>query len=264
MDTEGKTILFEECSGVAVVTLNRPESFNAISDGMLTELTDAFETIRDTPSIRAVLLCGRGKSFCSGGDVKEMIRKRAEQSHDWTADTARFNAMAGIFLKLDKITVCAVQGIAAGAGCNLAIGADFTFAAENARFVEIFTNIGLMPDAGGLYTLPRIVGAKRAMELMVTHRTLSAEEAFLLGMINKVLPEREVLSAALAFAEELANGPTLAYRDIKRLLRKTYSCTLDEVLAEEAKCQSILSESRDLGEGLNAYTHKRKAVFTGE
>lgn len=264
MNTDCRNILLEQMGDVMVITLNRPGSYNSISDEMADELENAFNMCNQTSSIRAVLLCGKGENFCSGGDVKEMLQKRAEDNHDWAHDTARFNQMALAFFNLDKITICAVNGVAAGAGCNLAIGADFTFASENAKFIEIFTNIGLMPDAGGMYILPRIVGIKKATELMITHRAVSAQEALNLGMVYKVIPNTQLMDTALTFAQKVASGPTLAHRYIKRLLRRTYSSTLENILTDEAKYQSILSSSKDLGKGLDAFLQKSAPVFTGE
>jgi len=258
------TILVEEQDGVATITLNRPKSLNAINDQMLRELTHAFQWTQDTPSVRAVLLRAEGKGFCSGGDVMDMMSKKAELAHNFENDTAEFNAMAEKLLTLDKVVVCAVQGIAAGAGFNLVLGSDFAFAAENATFTQVFTHIGLIPDAGGCYTLPRLVGLKKAKELMLTHRSITAEEAMALGLIDRVVPSETLTEEAMNCARQFAQGPTRAYAGIKKILRHTFDASLEETLRSEAQYQAMLSVSEDFGEGLAAFREKRKAQFNGK
>jgi 2-(1,2-epoxy-1,2-dihydrophenyl)acetyl-CoA isomerase len=258
------TIRFELRDGVAHLTLNRPEQQNAMNLEMTRELSALVASWIDDPAIRAVLIRGAGANFCVGGDVKAFgarvdalppyVRPMATELHLAVARLAR----------LDVPVVAAVQGAAAGAGFSLACGADIVLAADSARFTLAYTKIGLNPDGGATYFLPRIVGARRALELMISNRILSAAEARDLGIVTTVVPANELDAEAEKLAASIASGATRAMGAAKRLVRESWSNTLETQLERETVEVTRASASADGKEGIRAFVERRAPRFRGE
>lgn len=258
-----ETLLLEKRDNhVALLTLNRPEALNALNNQMRADLLAAFNYLRDDADVRALVLTGAGRAFCAGADVKLMaeahlgpvqVHDRMRMLHRWLTALAT----------MEKPTIAAVNGAAAGAGANLALACDLIVAAENARFVQAFVRVGLVPDAGGTFFLPRRVGLAKAKELMFTGEAIDAREAERIGLINRVVPADHLLDEALGWAERLAQGPTRAIGMAKELLNRSYNLSLDEVLALEGYAQAVAYATEDHREGVQAFTEKRPPRFQG-
>ncbi len=257
-----KTIILEVKDKKATITLNRPDVFNAFNTEMSFELQAAFKEIAKNKDVRVVILTGTGKAFCSGQDLKEIKdienRSLSESIH------LRYNPLIKAMRNLPKPIICKLNGIAAGAGCSFALACDLIVAAENATLLEAFVNIGLVPDSGSSYFLPRLVGAARAFELATLGRKISAQEALQWGMVNQVVPSGELDKAVEELASYYANAPTKAIGMIKKMLNKSFHSDLNTMLEEEAYYQEIAGFSKDYKEGVLAFVEKRKAEFKGE
>lgn len=249
---------------VAQVVLCRPEQYNALSVQALQELGHAFEALEGMPVVRAVLIRAEGKAFCAGGDVKEMVEGLDRSEEQIYGVMQHYNKVARGIIGLSKPVVVAVNGLAVGAGANIAFASDVIFADEKAKFSQIFTNIGLIPDTGATWLMPRLVGRARAMEAMLTHRMIPAAEAQQMGLVSRVLPPEELQEAAMAMVKELAAGPTTAYANLKRLVNRSFTSTLEEMLEAEAKAQTATCLTQDYREGVQALVQKRPANFTGK
>lgn len=248
--------------GVTWIILNRPEVRNAMSALMFDELNQLLLQLGKDASTRSILLTGEGKSFCAGGDLAEM-----KAGYGGNAGFYRFmenaNRCIATLMEIDKPVVAAVNGAAMGAGMNLALVADIVIAAENAKFSEIFGNVGLIPDLGGTWLLPRLVGRAKAKELIFSYRMIDAEEALTLGLVNQVVPTEALLETATQVAEQLAHGPTFAFSMAKRLINRCYETDLHTALQMEAFAQSLSANSSDHQEGVLAFFDKRKPSFSG-
>lgn len=258
-----ETILFDSTGGVATITLNRPDAFNALNAKMAFELQDAIAEIARDGGIRAVVLTGAGRAFCSGQDLRdfEMVTDPAREVRE--ALMLRYGPLMLAMRALPKPIVGAINGVAAGAGMSLALATDLRVAADNAFFTQAFSKIGLVPDAGSNYFLPRLVGVARAMELAWTSRRVNAEEAGQIGLVNRVVPAESLMSEANALAESLANGPALAIALTKRALLQGAAASLAETLSLEAELQAECIVSEDFREGVQAFLEKREARFAG-
>ncbi|SHL87715.1 2-(1,2-epoxy-1,2-dihydrophenyl)acetyl-CoA isomerase [Chitinophaga jiangningensis] len=248
--------------GIATITLNRPEVYNAFNDPLSYELQDALKQAERDASVRVVVLTGAGKAFSSGQDLKAAMeggkRNLSESLHK------RYNPIIRAIRNMPKPVICKLNGVAAGAGCSLALACDLIIASETASMIEIFVNIALVLDSGSSYFLPRTVGYHRAFELATKASKISAEEALKLGLVNKVVPASEVDDAVAAEAKYYANAPTKAIALMKKMLTKGMTESLDEALEYEAYCQEIAGNSKDNTEGVTAFLEKRTPVFTGE
>jgi 2-(1,2-epoxy-1,2-dihydrophenyl)acetyl-CoA isomerase len=261
-----ETIKFEMQGAVAVITLNRPASLNALTIRMGEELQAALSAATEVGT-RAMLLTGEGRAFCAGGDLREM-HKIAEQEGRveafFDAPLRMLNDCVMLFRSARFPIVAAVNGVAFGAGCNFALACDLVIAAESARFSESFVNIGLSPDCGGTYILPRLVGVKRAAYLMMTGESVTARQAYEMGMINDVVPDAELLETAMKLTERLAAGPTGAIIRVKEMLEKS---AVNDYLAQldvEHAAQLESGKSNDFREGVTAFLEKRPPRFTGK
>jgi len=260
MDFEA--IVFHKEKGVAVITLNRPQTLNALEAKMIDELFLAFDEIERDDEIRAVVITGAGRAFSSGGHISG-IQDLAESTIVGREGVLRLGKLIMRIAAVEKPVIAAVNGLAVGAGCNLALAADIVIASENAVFAEIFSRIGLVPDAGGMYTLPRLVGVSKAKEICFTGDMVAAEEAERIGMVSRVVPTEELEAVALSLAERLAKGPVKALGLIKTIINKGLTSDLAAVCEYEAQAQSILFQTEDFKEGLQAYLEKREPRFKG-
>lgn len=259
-----ENIIYKVEDGVATLSLNRPDSYNAVNAAMVYELIDACEEIASDSKVRVVIFKGEGKAFCAGGDVKEMKETKNRNLQDTIAYVKLFNTMAGKLINLPKPVVTSIQGIAVGAGCNLAFAGDIVVISKKAKFSEIFSNIGLIPDAGGTYLLPRLVGRTKAKEHVFLHTMIGADEALELGMVNRVVEPEELDKEVMNLAKELAKGPTLAYAAAKKLINKSFETNLADALEDEAYQQSIAFMTEDYAEGRDAFLEKRNTNYKGK
>lgn len=262
------TLLLDRHEGVLTVTFNRPDRRNAFNIAMLRELDEALKSAERDDAIRALVLTGAGQAFCSGQDLGEFDRPGAPESADPRPDLGgllrqRVNPLVLRLRGLEKPVLAAVNGVAAGAGMGLALGCDIRYAAESARFIQAFVNIGLVPDAGSSYFLVRLVGMSKALELAWTGEAVGAQEALELGMVNLVLPDAEVLPRTQQLAARLATGPQKAIALTKRAMTRSHELPLDRVLDAEAHYQEIAARDPDFHEGLHAFLEKRPAIFGG-
>ncbi len=253
---------YEVVQGVATITLNRPEVYNALNDGITFELQDAFKQVGKDENVRVVVITGEGKAFCSGQDLKA----GAEQEKRSFLDSLqrRYNPIIRAMRTLPKPILCRLNGVAAGAGCSLALACDMIVASEEATLIEVFINIGLVPDSGSSYFLPRLTGKAKAFELCSMGSRVKAAEALALGLVNKVVPAAELDAAVKSYTDYFANAPTKSIGLIKKMLDKAGTSTLEEMLEYEAYCQEIAGSTHDYKEGVNAFLQKRKPEFKGK
>ncbi len=257
-----ETLLFEVTDGRALITLNRPDVYNAFNDLMRKELLAALKEAEKNSLVRIVIITGSGKAFCSGQDLKEVLanpnRSISESLHNG------YNPVIRQIRNMPKPVIGRLNGIAAGAGCSLALACDLVIASEEAALSEIFINIGLVLDSGSAYFLPRLVGSARAFELATTGRKVSANEAVAIGLINKVVPPDQLDTAVLEMATFYEHAPTKAIGLMKRMINKSFQSDLDTLLDYEAYCQDIAAATADSKEGIAAFLQKRKPQFKGE
>lgn len=255
---------FEIRDGVAHLTLNRPKSANALDLAMTRELVDVAKVCDRDPAVRAVLLTGAGRMFCAGGDLRSFAA--AEDSiPDLVREVATtLHESLSIFARMDAPIVAAVNGIAAGAGMSLVCHADMAIAAESAKFMMAYTAAGLTPDGSSTFFLPRILGRRRSIELMLTNRRLSAAEAAEWDIVNRVVPDDELMAEAGALAMRLATGPTRAFGGVKKLMVASTTNDLEAQMDLEADFISRMTGTKDGVEGMSAFLEKRSPDFTGE
>jgi 2-(1,2-epoxy-1,2-dihydrophenyl)acetyl-CoA isomerase len=258
------SVLVSVDAGVLTVTLNRPEKLNALNPEMHRLLRAALERAIDEPEIRAVLLTGAGRGFCSGQDLAErdVSAGAAIDLSVWLGEY--YNPLVRRLRALPKPIVCAVNGVAAGAGANIALACDLVIAARSATFVQAFARLGLVPDAGGTYFLPRLVGTARAMGLALLAEPLSAERAEQWGLIWKAVDDARLAEEAQKLARALANGPTKAYGLAKKALYASPGNSLDAQLDLERDLQREAGLSEDYREGVTAFKEKRSPRFKGK
>lgn len=260
------TILYEIANGVATITLNRPERYNALNEAMTQELRQAFKACAEDALVRAVLLTGSGKGFCSGADLLEM----SEHPEVSVGDHLRhgLNLLVNEMQSLEKPIVCALNGVAAGAGGSLALACDFRVASDRASFVfGAFVNIGLIPDAGSTFLLPQLIGASRALELAVltdAQNRLGTQQALEWGVVNRIVEHDNLMHEASALANKLANMATRAVGMAKRAIYTANTRTLADAVEFEAQTQDHMAQTLDHREGVIAFIEKRPAVFKGQ
>ena len=256
-----ETLLYDVTDHVARITLNRPRALNALNAALKTELATAIARAANDPAVRAVLLTGAGRSFCAGGDIKEMNPAAGPEATKRKLDAILGSVLAPL-ATLKKPVIAAVNGHAVGAGFNLALACDMIVAADTAVFSQIFVRVGLVPDSGGLYFLTRVVGLNRAKELCFTGRDVSAAEAAQMGFVNRVVPAAELMDAAHALAAELARGPAIALALTKTALNLSSTASLAEMLELEGLAQAIAASTHEHKEGLAAFAARRRPDFT--
>ena len=260
-----ETVLYESGESVATITMNRPDALNALSLQLTKDLRAAIEKAIEE-KVRAVVLTGAGRAFCSGGDLREMRSMWEREGRIEAFLEEPLRALHEVILLIRETPipfVAAVQGVCAGAGTNFALACDLVIASENASFNEAFVRIGLSPDCGGSFFLPRVIGEKLAAELFMTGETVSAERAAQFGMINRVVPLDDLLSDALLMAKKLALAPTGSIGRIKQMLNQSFSNDLRQQLELEHRLQIESGKSADFKEGVTAFFEKRQPNFTG-
>ena len=256
-----KTILSEQKENILIISLNRPDVYNAFNSDMLSELNEAFKKAGEDEKIRCVILTGTGKAFCSGQDLKDFNDKKLTFKE---ALEQKYNPMIKSIAYLPKPVICAINGVAAGAGISLALACDYRIAAESATLTEVFINVGLVPDSGSSYFLPRIVGYAKAFEMCATGDKVTAAEAKEIGLVNKVVSGKLLMKSAEAAAGNFASRPTKAIGMIKDLLNRSFESSLDEMLKLEGDHQETAGNSEDFREGIASFLEKRKPVFKGK
>ncbi len=256
-------IQFEQANGIATIALNRPDVYHAINDLMAQEIQDAIKQTAKNDDIRVLVLSASGKAFCSGQDLKEMGEIPANFSFAETVKK-KYNPIILGLRGLNKPVIAKVQGVAAGAGCSLALAADVIIASEEASFAELFVQIGLVLDSGSSFFLPRLVGYAKAFELSTLGDRITATEAERIGMINKVVSSVELDQAVLEIAQRYAGMPTKSIALIKRMLNRSFESSLEQMLEMEMYFQEIAGRSSDFREGYTAFREKRKPTFIGK
>ena len=261
------TIKLAVADGIAEVTLNRPDALNALTLEMLHELRDvARQIVHKQLDARALLITGEGRGFCSGADLRAHMAKANNGPVAADNGANLIDNYHPLFLELSHLDVpviTAVNGIAAGAGMSLAITADFVCAGKSAAFLQAFINIGLIPDAGSTWLLPRLIGPARARQMMMLGEKIPAETALDWGLVHSVYEDDVLLSEARKLAKKLASGPTLAHASIRQLMRTSFDQSYPDQMHSEALNQRKLSTTQDAGEGVLAFLQKRPANFTG-
>jgi len=259
------SILVSLQGGVLGITLNRPDKLNAFNPEMHQRLKAALERARDEPEVRVVLLTGAGRAFCAGQDLAERNVSAGAAPIDLAVTIGSYyNPLVRRMRELPKPIVCAVNGVAAGAGANIALACDLVLAARSASFLQAFSRIGLLPDSGGTWFLPRLAGSARAMGLALLADKLPAEDAERWGLIWKVVDDAQLMKESLSVAKMLSEGPTKAYGLIKKALNASAGNTLDAQLDLERDLQREAGLSEDYREGVAAFMQKRKPVFKGK
>lgn len=263
--TTSETVLATLDAGVLRLTLNRPEKLNSFNEEMHLALRAQITRAHEDDAVRAVLLTGAGRGFCAGQDLGDRDPRKGGPVPDLghTLETF-YNPLLRLIRSLEKPVVCAVNGVAAGAGANIALACDIVLAAKSAKFIQAFAKIGLIPDAGGSWSLPRLIGEARAKALALTAEPLTAERAADWGLIWKAVEDADLMAEAAALAAALAAGPTLGLGLTKRLIQTAATNSLDEQLDMERDLQRKAGRSADYAEGVTAFLEKRSARFTGK
>jgi 2-(1,2-epoxy-1,2-dihydrophenyl)acetyl-CoA isomerase len=254
-------ILFSVENAVASITFNRPQVFNSMHHAMRMEILEALETCEKDPEIRAVYITGTGKAFCAGEDLQEVTDPNGPSLTEIIS--SGYNPIVLKIRNLEKPVVAAVNGVAAGAGANIALACDIVVATASASFTQAFSKIGLIPDSGGTWTLPRLVGFQRASALMMLSDKISASDAANMGMIWKVFPDDSFAADSLKLAETLAQMPTKGLALTKQALNLSFSNDFATQAVVEDRLQTLAGQTHDYREGVAAFMEKRKPVFKG-
>lgn len=249
-------------NGVAWLTLNRPQVFNSFNKSMALELQDALKKSELDDSVRAIVIHGEGKAFCAGQDLAEATDPEGPELQSIVRD--HYNPIIELIRNVEKPVIAAVNGVAAGAGANIALACDITIAKKSASFIQAFSKIGLIPDSGGTYFLPRIIGAQKALALMMTGDKVNAEEADAMNMIYKAVEDDQFDNYVKDFAEKVAKMPTRGLVLTKKAVNVSFSNNLTQQLAVEEELQTEAGMTYDFREGVNAFLEKRTPVFKGE
>jgi 2-(1,2-epoxy-1,2-dihydrophenyl)acetyl-CoA isomerase len=257
------SILLQVENGVATITLNRPKVFNSFNREMAFAMQSALDQCATDEKVRAVLITGEGKAFCAGQDIQEITNPELHPGFKAILDD-HYNPIVLKIRNLEKPVIAAVNGVAAGAGANLALCCDVVIATESAAFIQAFSKIGLIPDSAGTFFLPRLIGFGKASAAMMLADKISATEADQMGMIYKAVPDADFLGIAQKTAQKLAALPTVALANTKKALNQSFYNTVEEQLALESKLQIESAATEDYAEGVASFMEKRKPVFKGK
>jgi 2-(1,2-epoxy-1,2-dihydrophenyl)acetyl-CoA isomerase len=258
-------ILLEKEGGIITLTLNRPDRLNSFTTRMYREMSNIMNQIKRDDEIKVVILTGAGRGFCAGSDVSDRLASRVEKA----GEENRFETLQPVgavaldIAEVDKPIIGAINGVAVGGGISLALLCDIRIASEKARFGAVWVNMGLIPDLGATYYLPRIVGVEKATELMLTGDIISADEALRIGLVSKVVPPDQLMPTAKELAAKIAAGPSVAIELIKRGLRRSLNNDLKSQLDYESYAQNVCRKTEDHKEGVRAFAEKRKPQFRG-
>ncbi len=257
-------IIYSVDAGVALLSLNRPQALNSFNEAMHLEVREALKMTAENPDARVLLLTAEGRGFCAGQDLSDRNVAPDADMPDLGLSIEKFyNPMIRRLQQLPMPVICAVNGVAAGAGANIPLACDLVLAARSAKFIQAFCKIGLVPDSGGTWFLPRLIGMARAKQLALLGEPLSAEQALAWGMIYRVTDDEALRDEALVLARELATQPTVGLGYIKRALNHSVSNSFDEQLILERDLQSLAGRTDDYREGVAAFMAKRPAEFKG-
>ena len=261
-----QSISVDTTDGVCTITLSRPDVLNAFNDALTTELAEALKVAERDPAARVIIITGAGRAFSSGQDLADLKKKYVPGHVPHLGDDLRrrYNPIITRIREMEKPVIAAVNGVAAGAGCSLALACDLRIASQEASFIEVFINVGLIPDSGSTFMLPRLVGLGRAMELCCTGQKIAADEAERLGLVNRVVTAEHLIAETTALAKKLASLPTRGIALTKRLLNQSFDNDLAQQLEAEAFAQETAGQMRDHFEGVTAFIEKRKPNFTGQ
>jgi 2-(1,2-epoxy-1,2-dihydrophenyl)acetyl-CoA isomerase len=257
-----KHILYSVNDSLATIALNRPQTLNAFTENMIAETIVAFKQVEKDVAVRCVVLTGNGRAFSSGQNLAE-VQQRAGQFSIGEHIKRGYNRLIQQMVSLEKPIIGAINGIAAGAGCGIALATDIRIASDRASFMLAFSKIGLIPDCGLNWVLPRLVGYGRAYEMAITAEKIPAEQALAWGLVNRVVPHDQLAETVATWSGKLAAGPTLAFGLTKRAMNQSWTMSLDESLAVEAQLQEECSHSADNREGIQAFLEKRSPKFKG-
>ncbi len=259
------TIEFSVADAVATLTLNRPDKLNSFNDEMHAEVRDALEKVQADDSVRCLLLTGNGRGFCAGQDLSDRHMMPGDDARDRGSTLeSNYNPLIRTLKRLDMPVVCAVNGVAAGAGANIALACDIVLAGRSVKFIQAFCKVGLIPDSGGTWTLPRLVGKARAMGLSMLGDAVTAEQAEQWGMIWKCVDDEALAEEATALARNLAQQPTTGLALMKKAINQSFSNTLDKHLDLERDYQQQAGQTDDYREGVSAFLEKRQPDFKGK
>ncbi len=265
---EEKILNFDKKNGVATIVLNRPDKLNAFNDELTFALQDALKECERDDAIRAIIITGAGRGFCSGQDLASRVvndenDKASPRFSLGDSIRRRYNPIITKIRRIEKPVIAAVNGVAAGAGASLSFACDMRIASETATFIQSFSKIGLVPDSGSTFFLPRLLGPTKAFELMALADKIDANEALRLGLVNKVVASESLVEETETLAIRLAKGPTKAFGLTKRALNKAVYPDLEQLLEYEASLQEIAGRSLDFAEGVKAFNEKRQPVYAG-
>jgi 2-(1,2-epoxy-1,2-dihydrophenyl)acetyl-CoA isomerase len=256
-------LLLERADGVATITLNRPDAYNAFNLTLGRDIFDAALEVDEDPAVRCVVITGAGRAFCAGGDVKEFVDNAARIGAHVKELTTYLHGAVSRLVRSPKPVIAAVNGVAAGGGFSLALSGDLVLAAESARFTMAYSRIGATPDGSSSYFLPRLIGVRRALELYYTNRALSAKEAQEWGLVNRVIADGEFAGAVQALARELAQGPTRAFGAAKVLFHQSTTESLETQMELEAQAIANAGRTEDFRDAVRAFAEKKAPIFHG-
>lgn len=263
---EETVLLIEKKNGVGIITLNRPDKLNSFTDELTFRLQDALKEMEKDREVKAIVITGAGRGFCAGQDLqsRSISQEAGERPSLGDSIRRRYNPIITRIRRMEKPIIAAVNGVAAGAGASLAFACDYRIAAEGVTFIQSFTKVGLVPDSGSTFLLPRLIGLTKAFELMLSADKMTVEQAEKLGLINKIVAPDAVFKEAVALAETLAKGPTKAFGLTKRAVNKAVFPDLEQLLEYEACLQEIAGRTDDFQEGVKAFVEKRQPAYTGK
>lgn len=258
-------IEFTVDQGLAVLTLNRPDRLNSFNTEMHGEVKDIFKEIKRNKDIRCLLITGNGRGFCAGQDLSDRAVSVGDEAPDLSASIEKnYNPLIRNIVSLKMPVICAVNGVAAGAGADIALACDIVLAAKSASFIQSFNKLGLVPDSGGTWMLPRLVGHARAMRLCLLGEKVTAQAALDMGMIGQICEDASLIEEATQIAQQLAKAPTMGLSLIKRAIQASSTHTLDQQLELERDLQGIAGRSEDYREGVAAFMAKREPNYKGQ
>ncbi|SMC79376.1 enoyl-CoA hydratase/isomerase family protein [Papillibacter cinnamivorans] len=254
-------VIYSKQDRIAFVTLNSPQNLNAFDEEMIMDAVEVLRQCEEDKEVKIVVLTGAGKAFSAGGDIGAMYKGIKSGQWDFSKDIEKMAKVSLAIKKMSKPVIASVRGAAAGAGCNVALACDFCVATEDSMFIQAFVNVGLIPDAGGMYLLTRAVGVNRAVQLAMTGRPVSAKEAQALGIVSQVCAPEELDQATLKLAKQLARGPSLSYAYIKKLTYESEFKDFEAFIPAEVHAQSECGKTQDFIEGVMAFVEKRSPKF---